>query len=356
MCFRITTSPGQTAEHITIVLMSSNYYVPYLSVCLQSLISNCHSNVYYDIIVLQREITEENQRQLIEQCVTRNQISLRFYNPEQRLEQVNFHIAAPTYAREAYYRILTPWILQDYTKAIVMDCDIVVKRDVSELYRLELGNALAAGVRDVVYQGMLSGVSPDELYYCTTEMGMKDPYSYINTGVLLLNLAQWRKEFTEKEIISFAQSHKFRIQEQDVLNVLVEGKVLFINPAWNFFVPVNDWVTACVEAAPETTQEYYRQAQEQPCLIHFANIPKPWDDPEIPFAPIFWTTARQSPYYETILARLVDLKCKQGPVASHSRCHLHDILYQIGTVFFPLGSRRRKAIKLFLIAIHIKKI
>ena len=44
------------------------------------------------------------------------------------------HVADSRYSEEAYYRMLVPWILADYKKAVVMDCDIVFNDDIALLF------------------------------------------------------------------------------------------------------------------------------------------------------------------------------------------------------------------------------
>ena len=38
-----------------------------------------------------------------------------------------------------------------------------------------------------------------------------------------------------------------------------------------------------------------------PNIIHYTSPVKPWNNPEVPFAPEFWQSARKTPYYEAIL-------------------------------------------------------
>ena len=53
----------------------------------------------------------------------------------------------------------------------------------------------------MVFQGFLNGAVPDAMAYCQEEMKMKNPYNYVNTGVLVFNLDEWRKAYTKTEII-----------------------------------------------------------------------------------------------------------------------------------------------------------
>ena len=300
--------PKYSHNNVPIVLMSSNLYVAYMCVFLRSLLDTVSAGNYYDIIILEKEISDENKKLLVSLAKEKNNVSVRFYNPARIIGQSKFYIAHEVYAEEAYYRMLTPWILDLYDKAIVMDCDIIVKRDLADLYKVDVSDYLAAGVKDVVFQGILNGSVPGTYDYVLNEMKMKDPYEYVNTGVLLMNLAQWREQYTQQEIIDIATTKKFRIQEQDVLNLLFEEKIKPLDISWNYYVPVSEFLKNSLEFAPAESYKKYKEAGKDPYLVHYAGVPKPWNEPEVLNAHAFWEVAQRTPVYEILLSRMMNAK------------------------------------------------
>lgn len=294
--------PFKKENNILIVLMSSNEYVPYVAVFLQSLVSHASPEYYYDIVILEKKINDENKKKLGN--IASDNISIRFYNPCYIVGTANFYIAHEVYAEEAYYRMLTPWILEDYDKAIVMDSDIIVKNDPALLYNEDVGDYYAAGVADIAFQGILRTTVPGTYEYCVNEMKMNDPFKYINTGVLVMNLKKWRDNFTIKYILQLANTKKFRIQEQDILNVLLEDKIKYLNIKWNFYVPVSEFLNNSINCAPYAGYQEYKEAGENPFFIHYAGVPKPWNDPSILMGNEWWKYARQTDYYEVLLTKL----------------------------------------------------
>lgn len=347
-------SPKFAANNIPIVLMSSNLYVAYLCVYLQSLMEASSQSNNYDIIILEKEISEENKKLLKSLAEGRQNISIRFYNPARVIGKSKFYIAHAVYAEEAYYRMLTPWILEKYEKAIVMDCDIIVKRDLADLYNTKIDGYLVAGVKDIVFQGILNGSVPGTYEYVLDEMKMKDPYEYVNTGVLVMNLKEWRKEYTQEAVIDIASSKKFRIQEQDILNVLFEGKMKALEVGWNYYVPVSDFLKSSLEFAPAASYQIYKEAGKNPYLIHYAGVPKPWNEPEVLLANEFWSTARRTPVYELLLGRMMDTKVGQLHPAVYDlqiRAGVFDNrtgIRKVADKLLPYGSRRRKFAKMLL--------
>lgn len=327
-------SPKFIENNIPIVLMSSNLYVAYLCVYLQSLMETCSSSYNYDIIILEKEISKENKKLLKSLLEGRSNISVRFYNPAHVIGKSKFYIAHAVYAEEAYYRMLTPWILEQYKKAIVMDCDIIVKRDLADLYNTDISGYLVAGVKDIVFQGILNGSVPGTYEYVLDEMKMKDPYEYVNTGVLVMNLEEWRKEYTQEEVIHIISSKKFRIQEQDILNVLFEGKMKPLEVGWNYYVPVSDFLKNSLEFAPAASYQIYKEAGENPYLIHYAGVPKPWNEPEVLLAYEFWNTAKCTPVYEILLGRMMNAKIGQLHPA------VYDLQIRAGVFDNRTGARK----------------
>lgn len=343
-CVNQGLMPAFETNNIPIVLMCSNYYVPYLSVFLQSMAQQISPDYNYDIVVLEKEISTEHKCRLRAQVEGYSNISLRFYNPQQELGNVELYIASEVYAEEAYYRLLTPWILTAYDKAIVMDCDIIVRVDLAMLYRHPTGDSLVLGVRDIIYQGFLNGAVPDAYEYAVQELGMHDPYSYINTGVLLMNLKKWRDEYTKEKILQAATAKHYRIQEQDVLNVLFDGKAGFLKVNWNFYVPANPQLICALDMAPDGSQKEYEIAKKDPYLVHYAGVPKPWNDPEVPYADMWWDAARATTFYETLLKRMI-LYYTQEPNRDRDP---RSGARKLADKLLPVGSKRRGFAKCIL--------
>ena len=54
------------------------------------------------------------------------------------------------------------------------------------------------------------------------------------------------------------------------------------------------------KASPEVYEDYVDAAQN-PFLIHYGGERKPWHAPQLPFADLWWQTARKTPFYEHFL-------------------------------------------------------
>ena len=347
--------PAFTLNNIPVVFMASDYYVPYLCTAIQSIADTATDNHNYDVIIFTKGIFDRNKDIIVKHFASYENISIRFYVPINETADYKFHIAATTYSEEAYYRVLTPWILLNYEKAIVLDCDLIAQIDLAKLYEIPLSDKEYCGAAiDYVYQGMLNGAVEDQLEYTRKEIGMKTPYSYINTGVMLLNLVALREHFSKEEILKYVSSKKFRIQEQDSLNALFEGRVHYIDTRWNYYIEVNEFIKKCIKYAPSDSEKSYRDVDKGAYILHYANNPKPWDAPLVRYGEVWWSLARRTPYYEEVLRRMMfkgldnmghavyDLQCRHGIFDNRSGAR------KFADKLLPPGTRRREFAKLLL--------
>lgn len=294
--------PTYKTENIAIVFETSQLFVPYLSVALLSLLQYTSPQYNYDILILSCELQEHDEIALHNIIQGKDNITMRFLNP---------HLIAKKYIDKArfsyleinYYRLLLPWILQNYDKVINLGADIIIQRDIAELYEIRLSDdEFMAGAPDLGYHGRLAiDISPKEL-------GKKDPFTYVNADVILLNLRAIRQSFTQDQIMRIWQKKQLRCAEQDAMNIAFDGHVKMLDLRWNVY-PQRMNSEYHIEHAPEKSVEIWKESLSDPYLIHYAAIPKPWDYPLVGFGHIWWEYARQSIYYEEMLRRMCMTAC-----------------------------------------------
>ncbi|OVE67350.1 hypothetical protein CCS79_14615 [Clostridium diolis] len=334
-------------NNIACVLIANEFMVPCLSVFLQSIIeqsSNCNN---YDIIILENGISKENKEILKGMIRGYDNMSIRFVCPNQYIYCIKSFKEVENLPIESYYRILIPWILSDYEKAIVLHSDMIAKTDIAKLNDIDIKNYLLAGVRDISFSGVLNH-TPSIREYCEKELKLNEPYDYINTGVLVMNLAELRKCYNPDEVVELIESNKFKIVEQDTINALFGNKVKFIDMKWNYCTAANEGVKFNIQLSPYKLYEEYEKIKE-PYIIHFSNLPKPWMNSEVERSLDFWRLARNTPYYELILSRNASYTLNE---------HFGNLPYKkfdnrsgarkIADAIFPTGTNRRRVMKKIL--------
>lgn len=337
-------------NEVVIILSSSDYFAPYLGVCIQSILQNTSSYNKYDIIVFEREITNDNKKKILELSKISSNVSIRFFNIKKRICKYNFFLNSSRISQETYYGLLIPWLLPKFKKAIIMDCDMIVKQDLAELYFTELENCIGAGVRDIVLQGWLNDVSNDTAKYYREAVGAQNPFNYVNGGLILLDFDRYRKEIDADTILYYINNYKFRVVDQDIFNYLLEGKMKALDQKWNHMICASEAIRAAIENAPFLMQQDYFRAKESPAIIHYASENKPWLNPSIEFASEFWKHARTTPFYEECLVRMMSnfipasISTLQNNPANDERT----VARIFADTILPKGTRRREFAKRIL--------
>ena len=102
--------------------------------------------------------------------------------------------------------------------------------------------------------------------------------------------------------------------------------------------------------APNDIYDAYMKSRNDPQIVHYAGFQKPWTDPDCDFASMYWKYARETPFYERLLKRVVKANESEIPAGvlrpKHERAVGEDNpIRKIVDPLMPIGSRRRDAVK-----------
>jgi lipopolysaccharide biosynthesis glycosyltransferase len=129
------------------------------------------------------------------------------------------------------------------------------------------------------------------------DIGLPNMGSYFNSGVMLMNLAQMRRDMTIERIVVHGATPIERLPypDQDALNLALRGRWLHLHPRWNMqnaILESEDYNNVFDPVA-------LRESRITPALIHFEGpaFLKPWDVrcPH-PFASLYRKHRRQTPW------------------------------------------------------------
>ncbi len=294
--------PAFPANYIAIAMSSSKEYVPYLSVCLQSLQEHISKDKNYDIVIFERNITDQDKAILKRQIEQKN-ISLRFYNPASLVENYQLKFP-PHYNLECYFRLVAPLVFRSYKKIIFTDVDLLFNADVAELYSINLEGKPLGAVQDYIWGIFVNNPNWDWREYAQNVLMLENLYKYFNTGVMLLNVEEFNNNSYSKKLLDLVSHTQFRILEQDGLNKFFQSNIKYLPSSWNF-PTLNSIYKSTVDLMPDEFAVKYQKDRLNPKIIHFAGGEKPWDYLENEFADIWWKYARESPFYEILLDRIV---------------------------------------------------
>ena len=175
------------------------------------------------------------------------------------------HISIATYYRLFAERVLPHTI----EKILYLDCDIVVRDSLQELWDTNLDSyALAA-----VYQSHEHSEGSERGPRAYTRLSIPKEDGYFNAGVLLINLKYWREKSVTQRLFDFIKEHHNLIHahDQDTLNAVLYKETKVLNPTWNYRECFMDGRKYTYPSKID-----YSKLPEYPVVIHFVSKPKPW--------------------------------------------------------------------------------
>jgi lipopolysaccharide biosynthesis glycosyltransferase len=181
-----------------------------------------------------------------------------FVPPEpQHRTEYGFFSGGGGLARAAYFRLYAAkYLLGRYSlrRAVYLDTDIVCRGDISGMLDLDFGEAVIAAARED---------HTPEVVRAAAHHGL-DPFSYFNSGVLVLRMDDPRLREGIERAIAVAENEPQRLifHDQCALNIAFRGEILPLPPRYNFFL------------RPSRERNGYI---EDGILLHFVDRPKPWD-------------------------------------------------------------------------------
>lgn len=307
--------PAFEGDAVAVCLAANDFYVPFLSCVLQSIKDTSSAGHNYDIWVLTTDISPANQKKLVRQMDAPN-ISVRFADVSPYASKFQHLFIRGHFRVETYYRLLMQDLFPAYAKMVYLDCDIIVKRDLYQLYSTDVTGFLLAAVRDVdtagLYNGAYDGTGYSKKEYMDDVLRIKEPYLYFQAGVILFNLDEFRATYDVEDVVLYALSDDFQLLDQDVLNFLAQGKAAFLDYRWNV---VTDWkfvrIKDIISLAPPEMKRDYLASREDPWIIHYAGPDKPWDFPRSDMADVFWSVCMKTPFRFEALRRLAKGRVKR---------------------------------------------
>ena len=265
------------SKEIPIIFSTDDNYISYLDVAIASLISNASKNHNYRIIVLNTGLKAENISKV--KTNERDGFTIDFVDISSHLKNIKSHFKdVYHFSIVTYYRLFIASLFPQYDKVIYLDCDLVVLGDISKLYYTPIGDNILGAAPEQYVQNTAEFRS-----YASIALGV-NPDDYVNAGVLLINLKEFKKNNIEEKFTEMITKYNFDLLDPDqaYLNYLCQDKIYMLPNGWN------------------------KEPLPLPCegeknIVHYALYKKPWQDDDVMDGEYFWHYAKESPFYQQIL-------------------------------------------------------
>lgn len=235
-------------NEIAVCFGCDNNYVQHLAAVISSILKSKNDNEFIKIYVIDGKISEANKKKLkffennYDCCITYVKPNLK------DLKNCNTY-KGDYISKAAYYRLFIPELIPQEDKILYLDCDIIVRKSLWELFNKQFGDNVILGVVDVSEKEHSKRLKTKQ---------------YINTGVLLFNSKVLRERNSEEQIIDWITHNQKRIEchDQDVVNAVFNGRIKYLEHEYNTQVKKEHDTIFC--------------DIKDPAILHFISPKKPW--------------------------------------------------------------------------------
>lgn len=161
----------------------------------------------------------------------------------------DINIDTTYYTKYTLYRLLIPMLIQE-EKILYLDADTLVCQDIRDLYKTNMKNNLIAGAQEI----FMTKIHKESI-------GLENRDKYVNAGVLLMNLDEFRNHSLDKKMIELANTKHFLYHDQCILNKVSKGRILYISKMYNVSI---------------VTWKNLNPARPEIKIIHYVGKKQPW--------------------------------------------------------------------------------
>lgn len=248
--------------HILVTL--DRNYLKVLSVMLYSLSQSDPESVY-TVYVVNNTLTEEDFASLSALLPRTELVNVQV--PEDLLQNAPVSDRYPT---EMYYRLFAArYLPQQLERILYLDPDLVVLHSLRSLYQIDFDGKLFAAASHIESRTFR------ELN--RRRLHLSEHAKYLNSGVMMMNLALLRKE-SPQTIINYIQSHKatLLLPDQDVLNALYADRTVPLDPlVYNLGEKYLRLKNLHLPPAEKLTLDWVRS---NTAIVHYYGRNKPWKE------------------------------------------------------------------------------
>ena len=246
-----------------VVTINETYYYP-LFIMLNSLFGH-HPGVVVHVFLLYSDVTQESRDSLKELCEKKGNTFTDIYVSEELFADAPVTCYFP---KEMYYRILAAQLLpQSIDRVLYLDPDTIIVGNIMDFYTMDMEHLFFAGSCD------RPNAMPNDSY--KRSIGYTSSNTYINSGVLLCNLKELRKQQDVQEVFREIEENgkKYLYPDQEIINILYTDKIKEVPQKYNFDLNnVYWWEWLFCNVTP-----FLFPKDKKPAICHFLGPQKPWN-------------------------------------------------------------------------------
>lgn len=294
---------NESSSKINVAYAADKAYVYSTIVSMVSVMENSKESTECDFtVLLSGEITDDDKAKFksIESKYSNCKVNLIDMSGMFEDSEVRF------WSQAMYYRLSLPEILNNESRCIYLDGDTIVRKDLTEMFNLNMNDSYVAGIRDF-----------NEIINSESEhfkiLGIPNLNSYVCSGVLVMNLEKIRNDNLTsvfEELVKQNNENKiFKFPDQDIINKACYGHI--------FTMPFKYGALAHTDLTmPYGKSEYakwasnkkdWEEGRKDPTVVHFTGT-KPWKEVYSDLCKEWWNYAEKTGFGNEIESNYPNVK------------------------------------------------
>lgn len=280
------------SRKINIALGFDKNYLPYAGTTIKSILETNKENEIHFYIMIDNSINIIDIF-FLKRMIEKSDKSVEFINMKKRFKNLDTN----GWSIAMYYPLVLPSLCND-EKVLFLDSDIIVTGDLTELYNTNLEGYLCGAVRDYGLITYINNNSKAKIHnnkqmsickYFTDirKWNKEDLKKYCNSGMLLFNLNEMRKNNTEKQMLKVIKEGALMFPDQDCINICCQEKIKILPMQYNFQIMVPNIYNGIYENDKIEYTSWLSSTETLPLIIHY--LAKPWKETqEIHFRKLYY--------------------------------------------------------------------
>ena len=271
------------------------HYITHVS--MKSIMLSQNKDTFINFYILVSNLTNEQEKVINKIGEEHKNCKISFIDMGNQFKEFNLPFNIWTTAN--YYRIKLPELLKDIKKIIYFDTDTLIYKDLTKLYNYDIEGKYLIGMPEYV----------DKNFFERNNVSFNN---FINTGALLCNLEELRKDNISFQILEYIKKYhnKIKFPVNEPTNLITHKKNGYFTPEYVVvgFCNKKEIYSYYNNSKLNINKKLVEKAFENPYVYHFIMHIKPWKG--IPskhkivcFDSIsrFYEAARKTSYYYQIL-------------------------------------------------------
>lgn len=258
----------RATDVITLVTLADERYAVPLAVMGRSLSETTRSDRPLVLTVVDGGITRETKEHLVASW-NRDRLRVEFVPPQYGGER-----ALPVWGRLpalTWVRVFLPALVPaDCHRAIFLDSDVLIRRDIGQLWDEDLGGRHLLAVQDpaIPFVSSRDGLARYEA------LGIPARQPFFNAGVMVADIDRWRRSHVTERVMEFVHQNANELNycDQDGLNAILWNEWAALDPRWQ----VQPRFTTRGLPLPHLDAAQRAQLTADPWIFHFSGRLKPW--------------------------------------------------------------------------------